>query len=199
MRGNCCQHQNDLFTTFGKKKLTDFPHCIHHFYSCGVAKQFDSCFIFNSSSLHTKVEMAISKTLGEAIERQSLAMAEQIEPVMATHDQLNGEIIQPSSIVAFANAATYRSPYDEFKTDRAYYWVRAKHFFDLREGFIPAQLVYSPYFPDHNEHPLWMPNSNGVASARTKNTAISRAILELIERDFFDACLVSSGTTHTNR
>jgi hypothetical protein len=130
------------------------------------------------------VEWAAKKCVIEGIERFVMGDLRDDELHAARVDDLDGEWLNPHSIVAYDQDHRERlnlSTFDPFSIE---WWVHGERF-DGKPIWIPAALVFSP-FPDI---PSWLhpgiQTSNAVAAHTDLNQARMRAWLEGVERDAF--------------
>lgn len=125
-------------------------------------------------------ERARLKAIGEALERYAGGIYRATSMPTATRDEL------PSTL----NSVDPRSWSGRVESEEAvargrYRWTRG---IDLNSGaptLLPSQLVYVPYWRAPGEPVLRGPTSNGLASGTSWWGAVTRALLEIIEREAF--------------
>lgn len=151
----------------------------------GLARQTDQYVTFSASGAGLTIDHALVRTLGEAVERYSLASFDRKSATLCRRKELTGPILDPALIVSFDSDEQSEGrfgcvPYsDEYR----FQWIRALDLFQKRAAFLPAQFTYVPCPLAHGEPRLWQANTSGVAAARSFSKALEGAILELIERD----------------
>ncbi|MDQ1830785.1 YcaO-like family protein [Massilia scottii] len=137
----------------------------------------------------TTREMALAKTVGEAVERYCAAIyCKQDFPLMS-YAQASVECIHPDEWALYsAKQHDYENfMFDPFLTSSRVRWVAAT---DLHRGsvvYVPAAMVYVPYFFYENgdETPLTQPISTGLSCHCSMEEASIGGICEVIERDCF--------------
>lgn len=137
----------------------------------------------------TTREMALAKTVGEAVERYCAAIySKQYLPLMS-YQEATVECIHPDEWVLYsARQHDYAEfMFDPFLPSSRVRWVPAR---DLQRGgtiHVPAAMVYVPYFfyEDGDETPLTQPISTGLSCHCSFEEAAIGGICEVIERDCF--------------
>lgn len=93
--------------------------------------------------------------------------------------------IPPGELIAF-HPQQYQEegfPLHQFEKDRIYSWRKGIDVVSSQERYVLADCVYYPYYPDN---PFYTSaNSSGSAAYPTREGAIERGVLELVERDAF--------------
>lgn len=116
------------------------------------------------------------KTIGESVERHSLAQYE-------SKSLINGSQTTLTNTMDLQSLAGV--PEDQNLNNHEFLWVRAKNLFDSKQCFVPAQLVFVPYVFGKGEPILRLPITTGAASGTSLHGALYRGICESIERDAF--------------
>ena len=132
-------------------------------------------------------DRAVSKAIGEAIERYCSAIYLHDELPLFSFASAPCPCIQPSQFALFSEKQ-YESigfSYAPFREDTVVRWCETT---DLNTGmtcFVPAAMVFIPYECDSEESSIVQPISTGLACHVTKEEAALNAICEVIERDAF--------------
>jgi ribosomal protein S12 methylthiotransferase accessory factor len=128
---------------------------------------------------------ARSAAVAEAVERYSAAYVPDESLVVATARELGPSAPAPESFALFApeQLASAGFPFAPFTADTRLSWVRGTRLADGARAWLPAQLVYLGAVDD--EPMIAYSTSNGLAAGPDRETALSAALLELVERDAF--------------
>lgn len=156
---------------------TDEPKFFH--FSCS-----SSVGAHESSSLDSNIEGAKVKALGEYLERYCLDNP-QLPFQIAKYSEIKTSALDPAECLNFRNSdMNYRR--DEYVNklrNTPLSWVKGTNENTNQTVFLPAQLVFVNY--SFNE-PLMRPRiSTGAAAHESFNEALSKGILENIERDAY--------------
>lgn len=145
----------------------------------------------NTHGLSDNHDIAIAKTMGEALERYFLTVYKRKNLRYACIS----EMIQKQE--AFLNPLEYPQWNDEqlqhfpervITVDSTLGWVKGKSLLDNKPAWLPAQMVYWNYELQHNDYiePMIMEaNTNGAGGHFTETKAILSGLRELIQRDAF--------------
>jgi ribosomal protein S12 methylthiotransferase accessory factor len=132
---------------------------------------------------------ALAKALGEAVERYCSAIYDKEELPLTSFAEASFPCIPPSTFALFSQVQYSQrgfrfSPFDSHTPIR---WVQAKDLLKGKPYFVPAAMVFTPYFPDKEkgEGHLTQSISTGLACHGSRTKAILSAICEVIERDAF--------------
>ena len=128
---------------------------------------------------------ASAAAVGEAVERYSAAYIPDESLVVATARELGPSAPAPESFALFApeQHASAGFPFVPFTADTRLSWVRGTRLADGADAWLPAQLVYLG--PVDHEPMIAYSTSNGLAAGPNRGSALSAALLELVERDAF--------------
>lgn len=135
------------------------------------------------SGVDADPEMAFIKCQAEGAERFAAGDVRPEALHYCAASGLNGRWLAPHDVVSYSTAQRNRLSLSEFDPDHREWWVRG----ETHTGpiWIPAALVFYPFM----QPPHWLGesavSSSGVAAYVTLEGAISRAWLELVERDAF--------------
>ncbi|MCC5905702.1 MAG: YcaO-like family protein [Balneolaceae bacterium] len=134
-------------------------------------------------------EIALAKTVGECIERYCAAIYDKTEFPLYTYEEAPFQCVHPAQFALFSEAQ-YRNPefmFDEFHEHSPVRWVPAKNAVTGRQIYIPASMVYVPYFFYENgdETPIVQPISTGLSCHCSYEEVVIGGISEVIERDCF--------------
>jgi len=128
---------------------------------------------------------ALEAVLGESVERYSAGVYQENALVRATFKNLESSALDPRSLVAFT-PEQYRAKgfsFRPFSVSHEYSWVKANCLTGGQDVFVPAQFVYTPFTVSNSEPIIWRSNTNGVATGLDRETSLSNALLEVVERD----------------
>lgn len=117
-------------------------------------------------------EEALSKCLGEAIERISLELYKEKDILYSTYAKLS-DALNPRLYVDFPDIK-----------NKSFGWVKAIDLISQKEVYIPAQTVFMSY-SRKKEIPLCPPMSTGTAGGFNEKETILAALYEAIERDSY--------------
>lgn len=127
--------------------------------------------------------LAVSKAIGEFLERYSLTIYRRDNLIRASYEQMRRKVWDVLDPALIAGVASSESEPD---LDRSIFlWERAVRVMTGQKVYVPAQLVYWNYARIENEPLLREPNSNGAGGMFTKEGAILSGLYELIQRDAF--------------
>ncbi len=140
---------------------------------------------FVASGKDLDVLPALEAVLGESVERYSAGVYQEKSLVRATFRELGSSAMDPRSLVAFSPEQYRAKGFSllPFSDAREYSWVNVHCLTGGDDTFVPAQFVYTPFGVSGSEPILWRSNTNGVAAALDKETSLSNALLEVVERD----------------
>ncbi len=130
--------------------------------------------------------IAYVKAVSEAGERYAFGTPTGL--VTARFVDLDGAL-DPRSVLKYSEQQYRRRdiPFAPFDPRREYRWKQGHRFSDGREAFVLADLVYAaPAFDSAYRKRLYThASSSGCANATSQEGAVSKAVLELVERDAF--------------
>ncbi|MGP0592630.1 YcaO-like family protein [Nitrospira sp. T9] len=137
----------------------------------------------------TNRAIALAKALGEAVERYCSAMYNKEELPLTSFAEASFPCIHPSDWALFSEKQ-YSQPgfrFSPFDSHTPIRWVQASDLVKDKPCYVPAAMVFTPYFFDREkkEHPITQPISTGLACHGGRTKAILSAICEVIERDAF--------------
>lgn len=128
---------------------------------------------------------ALSKVLGETVERYSLSINNNKKFIYSSFNKLvklnKSALVDPKDLILFSDKKRYIHDLDKKKL----HWVEGKSLISNKKILVPAQLVYVPYLYQDSEPILRFPISTGAAAGMTLTDALYRGICEVIERDAF--------------
>lgn len=127
--------------------------------------------------------LALTKAISEAREWGSCGCLSPNMVKARFRDLQNA--VDPREVILFS-PEQYQSEgfhFGEFGEDTECEWAPAKELKTGAKAYILADLVYFPYFPETPYHAY--ANSSGCAAHPSRDLAIEKAILELVERDAF--------------
>ena len=129
---------------------------------------------------------AASAAVGEAIERYSATYVPGERLVMASARDLGDVAVSPGRFALFSARQHARAgfPYRPFTADARIAWIEGREIETGRPALLPAELVYLGCVP-LGEGSIGYATSSGLACGDTVETALARALLEILERDAF--------------
>ena len=136
------------------------------------------------SGSHYERDRALAAALGEALERYSASFVPESELVFATASELGPEAVAPERFALFREDqyAEKGFPFEPFTSDTPVRWVKGWSIPDGRDAYLPQGLIYMAR-PRGAEAVLGSPTSKGTALGLTRQEAVVRGLLEVIERD----------------
>ncbi|KKW19732.1 MAG: hypothetical protein UY63_C0007G0016 [Parcubacteria group bacterium GW2011_GWA2_51_10] len=136
----------------------------------------------------TDPDVAISKMVGELLERYSLTIYKKKDfRVCDIADmRARGEkFLDPFTMDFFTKEQKQAAPRLQFGEKNTFRWTAADSLLDGRRTWIPAQFIYWNYRYAADEPMLTQPTTNGAAGMFTRDEAITAAIYEAVQRDAF--------------
>ncbi|WP_048601942.1 YcaO-like family protein [Rubeoparvulum massiliense] len=144
--------------------------------------------IFSSGAGFTR-DQAIFSAIGEGVERYCGAIYDKSKLTFATYLELEragASVVHPEQFQLYHREqyqnATF--PFLPFTTERRLRWVEGVNWKSGQSVYLPAQLVYLPYF-EMDEDLVWFSISTGMSCAASFEEAVLKGIYEVIERDAF--------------
>jgi len=137
------------------------------------------------SSFFSKEE-AFLKCFCESIERHACTIYKRNGLITGSYQKYKKSALNLDSVAGFSNEQK-KSMYFErtnFTQQTQFSWISG---YSLKgyQTLIPAQLVYFNYKLNPEEAMLYVPMSTGAAGGGCLSSAITRGILEIVERDAF--------------
>lgn len=137
----------------------------------------------------TSRELALAKTIGECVERYCAALYDKHSFPLSTYNQASFPCVHPDQFALYAKIQ-YENPefdFDEFTVNSPVRWMPAQNLTSLNTEYVPASMVYVPYFFYKNgeETPIVQPISSGLSCHCSYEEAVVGGISEVIERDNF--------------
>ena len=141
-----------------------------------------------TTGMHVDRDCALAAVLAEAVERYSVTYIPKDQLVFAAACDLDGQTPSPGRFALFHRSqyAADAFPFVPFTASTPIHWIRGFSLPSGDEAFLPAQLVFllaNVHAVD--EQMIGYPTSSGVACGATREEAILRGLLELVERDAF--------------
>ncbi len=137
----------------------------------------------------TTREMALAKTIGEAIERYCAAIYDKHKMPLSSFDKAPFDCIHPSDFVLYSTKQHEYADFmfDPFLSNSPVRWMAAHDLFHKTTVHVPAAMVYVPYFfyEGGEETPITQPISTGLSCHCSYEEAAIGALCEVIERDCF--------------
>lgn len=135
----------------------------------------------------TCFDEAVSKSIGEFLERYFLLFFKNIPTVRASVRELSRRrtpFLDPRVLAGFSPAQKDKRKDFCWDEDTRFLWVEGRNMWDDRRTLLPAQLCFWHYTPEEEPY-LREANSNGAAGMFSKREAILAGLKELIQRDNF--------------
>ncbi len=158
-----------------------------HAQACNTAGFVEQRNFGSTAGCSSKRERAIGKALGEAVERYCAAIYDRHECVMMPYNSMPAAAIDPARFALYSGPQ-YSANSFNFKPIAPDTPVRWTSMFDLHScglAYVPAAMVYVPYYFSDEEPPICQPVSTGLACHSTYERAAISSICEVIERDAF--------------
>ena len=135
---------------------------------------------------------ALTATLAEALERYLWRVADDhfyAAFTATSREAARYRALSPNEFVGFSNEQRARDARLRLHNEAQYLWVRAHSWTDGKSVYVPAQLVsalHASKKQDKKQEPIIrMPITTGLATWTTREGAVLRGALEVIERDAF--------------
>jgi ribosomal protein S12 methylthiotransferase accessory factor len=132
---------------------------------------------------------AISKALGEAIERYCCAIFSPEDIPITSFKSAPFTCVPPQEFALYSEAQYRRSgfPFVRFEENTIVGWARCTELCTSRSIYVPVSMVYLPYYcrQSEGEQPIVQTISTGLACHESYEAAAMSAISEVIERDAF--------------
>jgi len=122
---------------------------------------------------------AMWKLVGESAEREALIYREELPIRYSSYNGLGETALDPNLIPAGKG-----KDHDDRRPMKMG-WVLGKSFTTDAETWVPAQLVYVPYFYQDEEAIIRSPMSTGAAAGASFEKALYSGLSEVVERDAF--------------
>lgn len=132
-------------------------------------------------------EAARAAAIGEAVERYSACLSDDLPCVVATARELGSDGVEPDRF-ALHSAAQHAEPgfpYAPFNEETPVAWIDAWSLPDGRAVKVPGQLVYLRWQLRPGERRVAVATSSGLACHATAEEALLRGLFEVLERDAF--------------
>lgn len=139
-----------------------------------------------ANGIATSHREAISKVIGEAVERYALSICPEGDLVKAPFYKLKNAI-DPFSFSGPSVAQRQQIGWEQWRAikDSPLRWVRGLSLISKEQLWVPAQVVYKPYRYDINEPIVRLPTTSGAAASLSQDDAILHGIAEVFEREAF--------------
>lgn len=178
-----------------QKGYNDVPKRYHAGIMIHAPEGFTDGKLFSDSiasqGLSNDSDVAISKAVGESLERYFLAVYRRRDLRYASIHEMNKTrtaFLNPLSYPQWTNEQKECFPERLITSDSPFGWVEGIALLDNTRIWIPAQMVYWSYslHVGSKQEPLIMePNTNGAGAHFTRTEAILSGVREVIQRDAF--------------
>lgn len=132
------------------------------------------------------VAQASVAAIAEAVERYSASIVDIRRLRRCSERDLDEPSISPRDLGLYAphQYARKEFPFVEYDASSPVWWVRGTWLDDRSPVWVPAAASYYR-MPDEVDDRLWQVTSSGLAAGTTLESAATRALLEVLERDAF--------------
>lgn len=137
------------------------------------------------------IDEAVSKAIGEFLERYSLLLYKEKDLLRASSQDLEktGQAyLDPDRLAGFSDEQKARNVNFQFDKKSDFLWIEGNSLFCKEKVLLPAQLVFWNYNLNHQnwkEPFLREPNTNGAGGHFTFTQAMLSGLYEIIQRDGF--------------
>ena len=130
---------------------------------------------------------AASAAVGEALERYSATYVPVARLVAASAAELGEAAVRPERFALFSEGQhrIRGFPFQRFEERTRVYWVEGREIRTGRCAYLPAELVFLGRARPDDAVPIGYATSSGLACHEEVDTAVERALLELLKRDAF--------------
>ena len=144
--------------------------------------------IAGGSSLESS-RAALTAALAEALERH-LWFTQTKYPIWTSPARLSDDFLHPERFTGFSRAQRDAHSFLSLRPDATYTWIRGYSWISNKKVWVPAQAVsgcadFQRERKTRGEPLIVHSNTNGLATAPTREEAVLAGALELIERDAF--------------
>jgi ribosomal protein S12 methylthiotransferase accessory factor len=131
-------------------------------------------------------EEAITKTIAEACERYACTTYKRNRFMVGTYKEIPNAL-DPKIFTSYSKEQKKDDDFALFRFDDStkFLWTQAQSLTKKEKVMIPANLVFHNYKVAPGENLIILPISNGAAAGEDYASAITRGLLELVERDAF--------------
>jgi ribosomal protein S12 methylthiotransferase accessory factor len=140
---------------------------------------------FIGTGVATEQSRALSKAMGEAVERYCSTYIPWQDVHLASFSKAKFPCVNPDEFSLFSHAQYQQDgfPYKPFAADTQVGWTSALDLSSKQTVCVPASMVYLSYKPLEGEAPITQQISTGLACHSNPMLTASKAICEVIERD----------------
>jgi ribosomal protein S12 methylthiotransferase accessory factor len=130
---------------------------------------------------------AATAAVGEALERYSASYVPVRRLVSATARELGEDAVSPGRFAFFSDRQHRASsfPFRRFDERSEVFWIEGREIRTAKPAYLPAELVFLGAVRAEGVAPIAYATSSGLACAEELESAVERALLELLERDAF--------------
>jgi ribosomal protein S12 methylthiotransferase accessory factor len=162
-----------------------------HFYAiaCNTGAFARQQNFANTGGASANRQSALAKAVGEAVERYCAALYEVTELPLTSRENAPFPCVAPDAFARYA-PSQYKAPgmiFVPFEDATPVRWVPAIDQLTGEERYVPAAMVYVPYYYylQTGEVPIVQPISTGLACHCTPAEAALNGLCEVVERDAF--------------
>lgn len=174
-------------------RFANDPEFFHYSGKAANTSAFDMEKNFsNSGGASIDRDIAISKAIGEAVERYSSAIFDFDELQLTSYNQTKLNCVHPNRFALYSESQynTEGFRFVQFTADTPIKWTEMSDILKSESVFLPAAAVYMPYYyyQGNGDSPILQPISTGLACHGSFEKAAISAISEVIERDAVMIC-----------
>lgn len=135
----------------------------------------------------TDRQLAFCKAVGECAERYCLSVYDQSELPLVCSEEALFRCVPPGQFALCTEAQCRQEgfPFVHFSKRTPVRWVPCREARTSEIWYVPAPMVFVPYYPSEGEANICTSISTGAASHTSYQEAAIRGICEAIERDAF--------------
>ena len=157
---------------------------------------------YGTGSSFTDEESAMWKSLAEATERflwmhSDFIYTEKDKMVSASYEEVKKRAVNIFSLAGFSDEQKEKNTTIRFDKHTKFNWIPVESLVTKKTVLCPVQLLNNLYFRSHVDHPgaqkddrrnepmLRWAITTGLATGRSHEEALTKGILEIVERDAF--------------
>ncbi len=147
-------------------------------------ENYNKCYSNNGGAALSR-RNAKAAAIGESLERYSCSIYDKEEFILSDYKSLDVNAVKPCKWNIFSESqySSLDFPYDKFTEDTVVRWVKGYSLSEDKDIYVPASLVYLPYYPSSEEANISPSVSTGLSAGTSMQSAILGGIYEVVERD----------------
>lgn len=141
----------------------------------------------SASGVSFNKKKALVRVLGEIVERYCLDDLRNHDFIIRKLSDNNTSFLNPTELSPFSKQQLLKESYQKFVITRKskFRWIKGYSCPEIKDVFIPAQLVFTSYRSLKEEPWIRYPISTGAAANVSVENALYNGICEIVERDGF--------------